>query len=207
MSKYLEEADDVQFSEPILAQKGVRCGISFVEKTVWTVKEKEKWSEEQHEAMQGLIGQTADAVKLTVTISDDSVRTEHEDAKPRLTIEDQFNIEAFPYPDKNTGKVKKLGRQKLFQVEEAFGFEPVFKVGDETVEAHVTKTGRKVAPKLEGVKRVVNPDFFGAYFTAEGEPVTDNWIGKEVYADISVRRSDQFGDKNEVQRYVKAPEV
>lgn len=192
MSKYTEEQDDVQFSEPILAQKGVRCGIQFAEKVTWKNK---------HD------GQEYDACKLTIQISDESVRTEHSDAKPKLTIEDQFNIVQYPYLDKKSGAMKKLGKKKLYQLENAFGFDPVFQVNGQPVEVFITKNGNKVAPKIEGVKRVVNSEFFNAYFTSNGDPVIDNWIGKTIYADIDVEMSEQFGNKNSVGRYVKAPAI
>jgi len=192
MSKYTEEQDDVQFSEPILAQKGVRLGIQFAEKTVWKNK---------HD------GQEYDACKLTTIISDDSVKTEHADAKPKMTIEDQFNIVQYPYLDKKSGEMKKLGKTKLYQLEAAFGFDPVFQVNGKQVEPFVTRNGNKVAPKLEGVKRVLNPDFFDAYFNQDGTPKVDNWVGKTVYADIEVETSEQFGSKNVIARYVKAPAI
>lgn len=207
MSKYTEEQDDITFSEPILAQKSVRCGIQFAEKTQWEIKAKKDWTSEQSMMMADLIGKKFDATKLTVQISDDSVKTEHSDAKPKLTIEDQFNIEGYPYPDKKTGSVKKLGKQKLYQLEAAFGFEPCFQVNGQPVEPFVTKSGNKVAPKIEGVKRVVNKDFFDAYFTADGDPVIDNWVGKTVYADIDVEDSAIYGAKNVIGRYVKAPVI
>lgn len=192
MSKYTEEEDDVMFSEPILAQKGVRCGISGASKSVWTNK---------------VDGQPYDACKLTITISDDSVKTEHADAKPKTTIDDQFNIQNYPYLDKKTGDVKKLGRTKLYQLEQAFGFDPCFQVAGKAVEPFVTKAGNKVAPKIEGVKRVLNPDFFNTYFNSDGTPNTSNFIGKTVYADIDVEKSEQYGAKNVIARYVKAPQV
>ena len=196
MSRYTDEEEPIIFSEPILAQKGVRLGVSFAEKTEW-------------EAKTGGVknGQKFDACKLTVTISDDSVKTEHADAKPKLTIEDQFNIEQFPYEDKKTGAVKMLGRTKLFQLEQAFGFDPIFKLNGQVVEPFVTKNGNKVAPKIEGVKRVINPDFFNAYFDEDGRPRVDNWIGKVIYADIEVESSEQYGNKNVIAKYVKAPAI
>lgn len=207
MSKYLTETDDVQFSEPILAQKAVRCGISFVEKVEWEVKEKKDWTPEQLSTMAALIGKKFDACKLTVSISDDSIRTEHEGAKPKLTIEDQFNIEQYPFPDKKTGDLRKMGKQKLYELEQAFGFDPIFQVDGQKVEPHITKTGNKVAPKLDGktVQRVINPDFFQAYFDENGEPIKDNWIGKTIYCDIAVEKSEKYGDKNVIARYTKAP--
>ncbi len=207
MNKFLDEAEEVQFSEPILAQKGVRVGVTFAEGVVWTIKDKEKWSDAQRETMQSMIGQEFKALKLSLTISDDSVQTEHSNAKPRLTIEDQFNIQKYPYPDKNDGSLKWLGRQKLYQLEEALGFDPTFKAGGEIVEAHITKSGRKVAPKVDGVTRVLNPDFFDAFFDGDGNPKTDNWVGKALYADVTLEKNEQFGDRNAIARYVKGPEV
>lgn len=186
------EADVVQFSEPIMAQKGVRLGVQSAESTAWKNK---------------VDGQEYQAMKLTLVISDDSVRTEHADAKPKLTIEDQFNLVQYPYLDKKTGETKKLGRQKLFQLERAFGFEPCFQVNGQPVEAFVTKNGNKVAPKIEGVSQVLNPDFVSAYFTPDGKPNVNNWIGKVLYANIGLETSEQFGAKNVVDAYVKAPQI
>ena len=215
MSKYLEEQDEQTFSEPILAQKNVRCGISFAAHTQWKVQAKKDWTPEQAAQMQSYIGQKFDALILTLMISDDTVKTERADAKPKLTIEDQLNLEGFPYPERNTGQVKKMSRQKLFQLEGIFGFEPIFKVDGEIVPAYVTKTGNKVAPKVEGkvVQRILNPDFFNAYFLVDansfGEeqamPRVEEWVGKTIYADIEVQRSEKFGDRNAIARYVKAP--
>lgn len=191
MNPYTDQEDDVQFSEPILAQKGVRLKVMFVEKNPWKNK---------------VDDQNYDAIKLTFQIDNpSSVRTEHADAKPRLTIEDQFNIESFLYEDKKTGEVKKLGRTKLYQLEETFGFDPIFTVGGNVVEPFVTKRGNKVAPKVEGVKRIVNPSFFKAYFNMDGSPIVDSFVDKTIYADIEVESSEQFGDRNVIARYVKAP--
>lgn len=207
MSKYTEEQEEITFSEPIIAQKQVRCGITAIKKATWEVKAKESWTADQLATMQEFIGKKYDAVALTISISDDSVRTEHEGAKAKLTIEDQFNIEQYPFPDKKTGALKKMGKQKLYELEQAFGFDPIFMVGDKFVEPFVTKAGNKVAPKIDGVKRVINPDFFDAYFTSDGDPVIGNWIGKTIYADIDVEKSAQFGDKNVIGRYVKGPAI
>ena len=202
MSKYLDEQEDVVFSEPIIAQKGVRLGIGFAAHTLWEAK------------TNGLKdGRKFDACKLTLNISDDSVKTEHADSKPRMTIEDQFNVEQFPYEDKKTGEKRMLGRTKLYQLEQVFGFEPLFMVNNERVEPFITKAGNKVAPKIEGVKRVINHDFFNAYFKVvdnelggvKAIPVLDNWIGKVVYADVEVQEDEKFGAKNTIARFVKAP--
>lgn len=190
MSRFTDEQDDVPFSEPILAQKGVKCVIDFAEKTAWKNK---------------VDGQEYDAVKLVIKIDDDTVRTEHADAKPKLVLEDQFNMVQYPYIDKKTGETKKLGKTKLYQLQSAFGFDPVFKVGGEVVEPFTTRNGNKVAPKVEGVKQVLNPDFFAAYFDAEGNPNLNNIVGKTIYANIGVETSEQYGSKNVIESYVKAP--
>lgn len=215
MSRFTEEQDEITFSEPILAQKGVRCGISFAEGSAWEVKPKAQWSHEQAAAMNGLIGKKFDACKLTIQISDDSVRTEHANAKPKLTIEDQFNLEKYPFPDKETGLVRYMSKQRLYELEGALGFDPVFMCDGQYVAPFITKNGNKVAPKVEGkeVTRKLNPDFFGAYFTITRDdfgnehavPNPNNWIGKTIYCDIGVEQSEKFGPKNVVARYVKAP--
>lgn len=191
---FANEQDDVQFSEPILAQKGVKMKVNFVEPTEWKDKT-------------GTATKPTKAIKLTLDIDDDSVRCEHADAKPKRTIEDQFNIEGHPYTDKKTGEVKKLGRSKLYQLEEAFGFEPVFLVNGSKVDPFITKSGAKRAPKIEGVKRTLNPDFMDAYFDAEGNPKVDNWGGKTLYANVGVQMSEQFGNKNTIDAYVVAPVI
>lgn len=193
---YMTEQDDVQFSEPILAQKGVKLKLNFAEKTEWEAKTKGVKN-----------GDKYDACKLTLDIDDDSVKTEHADAKPRRTIEDQFNLQQFPYEDKKTGEIKKLGRSKLYQLEEAFGFEPIFLVNGAKVDPFITKTGAKRAPKIEGVKRALNPDFMDAYFSGDGVPKMENWSGKTIYANVGVESSEQFGDKNTIEAYVKAPVI
>lgn len=189
---WTNEQDDVQFSEPILAQKGVKLKVNFAEKIQWESKVDQ---------------QKYDAVKLTLDIDDDSVKCEHADAKPRTTIIDQFNLAQFPYTDKKTGEVKKLGRSKLYQLEEAFGFDPVFLVDGKQVEPFITRTGSKRAPKIEGVKRTLNPDFMNAYFDGEGNPNMSNWSGKTLYSNVGVETSEQFGSKNTIQAYVTAPSV
>ena len=194
MPNYLTEEDDVQFSEPILPQKWVKLKVTFAEKTQWEAKTGGEKN-----------GNKYDAVKLTLEIDDTSVRTEHADARPKKVIEDQFNIVQFPYEDKKTGEVKKLGKQKLYEIEGAFGFEPIFLVDGKRVEPFVSKAGNKLAPKVEGVKRVINPDFFDAYFNGEGVPKLENWSNKTIYADVDLEVSEKFGNRNSIVRYVKAP--
>lgn len=212
MSKYTEQEENITFSEPILAQKGVKCKVVAVERTQWEVKDKVKWDDESRSLMSEYLGNKYDACKVKVEIVDDSVKTEHEDAKPKLTIDDQFNIEAFPYP--KDGTVRQLARQKLYELEGVFGFDPIFKADGVVVAPFVTRNNNKVAPKKDEsgnpykeVKRVLNPDFFNTYFSSVGDPVTPNWIGKEVYCDIKLVHSEQYGSKNEIERYVKAPQV
>lgn len=192
MSNMLTDTDDIQVIEPILAQKNVSVEIVKVEKAQW-------------EAKTGGVknGQFFDALKVSILIKDVSVKTEHEGAKPRLSVEDQFNIVSFPYEDKKTGEIKKLGREKLYQLEAAFGFDPVFVLNGSQVEPYITKNGNKVAPKTEGVKRSINPDFFDAYFNADNSPKIENWIGKKLCADIGVENNEQYGAKNVVKRYIK----
>lgn len=196
MSKFIDDEEEVIFYEPILAQKNVRCKIQFAERTEWEAKTGGEKNGEKY-----------DACKLTIQIDDKSVKIEHENCKPRLTIEDQFNIVQFPYEDKNTGERKMLGRAKLYQLEEAFGFDPIFKVGSEVVAPYITNSGRKVAPKGEGVKRIINPDFFNAYFSSAGDPIIDSWVDKVIYADIKVEKSEQYGDRNAIARYVAPPKI
>lgn len=186
------EQDDVQFSEPILAQKGVKLKVNFVESTKWKSKVDDK---------------EYDAAKIILDIDDSSVKTEHADAKPKTTINDQFNLAQFPYTDKKTGEVKKLGRSKLYQLEEAFGFDPVFLVDGQKVEPFITRTGTKRAPKIEGVKRTLNPAFMDAYFLGDGTPNMSNWSGKTLYANVGVETSEQYGSKNIIEAYVKAPVI
>lgn len=196
MSNMLTDEDDIQIIEPILAQKNVSVEIGNAEKSQWEAKSAGVKN-----------GQFYDALKVSIIIKDSSVKTEHEGAKPRLTIDDQFNVVAFPYEDKKTGEIKKLGREKLYQFETAFGFDPIFVVNGAKVEPFITKFGNKVAPKIEGVKRTLNPDFFDAYFNADNSPKIENWIGKKLCADIAVEHNEQYGSKNVVKRYIKAQAI
>ena len=76
-----------------------------------------------------------------------------------------------------------------------------------TVEPYVTRSGNKVAPKLEGVARILNPAFFGAYFHQDGTVNPTNWVDKDILVDVGVERSEQFGDKNTVKRYKKVSSI
>ena len=194
-----EESDEVIVTEPIVAKKDCKMQIDAVEPTTWKVKET------ANGGAPGYAGQEFKALKLTATITDENIQTEHEGARPRLTLEHQFNVDKYPYLDRKSGTVRFMGRQNLYDLEEAFGFEPLFTNGEgKPVEAYVTRTGRKVAPKGEGIKRKLNPDFLTAYFTIDGTPNLE-WAGKTVYADIDVERSEQYGDKNVIKRFKRVP--
>src|SRR3990167_11137464 len=155
---YTQERDEVIFREPMLEQQDVQAKISFAEPSEWKLKDQVK-------AIGGdQVKDIYKACKLTVAITDDSVKTEHPDALPKMIVEDQFNVQKYPYVDKKTGKLAWLNRQKLFDLEKAFGFDPCFVDADNNqVEPYVTKTGNKVAPKITGVARVLNPDFVSNY--------------------------------------------
>lgn len=191
-----DEGDAVQFSEPIQPKKDCRLEVSFAEPASWKVKEH----------VPGYAGQEFKAAKLTLRITDEQIETEHAGGKPKLTIEHQFNVDRYPYLNKKTGEVGWMGRQALFELEEAFGFDPVFTdAGGVKVEPFISKTGRKMAPKGNGIQRVFNPEFASAYFHPNGTINPDNWVGKTVYADVEVEKSDQYGDKNVIKRFKRAP--
>ena len=195
-----QESDDVQFAGPIVPKKDCRVEIAAAEKGEWKVKKAEDGGAPGYE------GKPFAALKLTCTITDPNVQTEYEGGRPRLTLEHQLNLEKYPYVDKKSGEVKWLGRTGLYDLEEAFGFDPVFTNGDgQSVEPFVTRNGRKVAPKgVEGVKRQLNPDFVEAYFTAEGSPNLE-WAGKTLFADIGLEKDDRYGDRNRILRFKRSP--
>lgn len=197
--RWQDESDEVVLTECILAKKDCQVEIVAAEPTEWKVKEAAKGGAPGHE------GEAYKAMKLTLQITDQDIQTEHEGSRPRLTLEHQFNVEKYPYLDKKSGAVKWLGRQNLYDLEEAFGFDPLFTNGDgQPVDAYVTRTGRKVAPKGEGIHRKLNPAFVSAYFTAEGIPNLE-WAGKMVYADIGVEESEQYGNRNRINRFKRVP--
>lgn len=197
--RWQEEQDDVVMTEPILAKKDCKLEIAAVESAEWKVKELAKGGAPGHE------GEVYQAMKMTLTITDQNVQTEHEGSRPRLTIEHQCNVDKYPYLDKKSGTVRWLGRANLYELEEAFGFTPVFTNGSgQAVEPFITRTGRKVAPRGEGIKRTLNQDFVQAYFNADGTPNLE-WGGKTVYADVGVEESEQFGDRNRIQRFKPTP--
>ncbi len=190
-----DESDDVLVTEPILAKKDCKVRIDSVEKTSWTVKE----------GVPGYSGKSYAALKGTATIIDEQVQTEHEGARPRLSLDFQFNLEKYPFVDRKTGEIRFMGKGSLYELQEALGFDPVFQDAQgQPVAPYVTKAGRKVAPKGEGIKQVINPDFLTAYFTPEGEPKLE-FAEQVVYADIGVERSEQYGDKNVIKRFKRAP--
>lgn len=193
------ERDPIIFKEPILEQKDVKAKISFAEPAEWKPKDGVRAVDNNEE-----VKASYKACKLTVVLTDDTVRTEHADAVPKALIEDQFNVERYPYVNKKTGQLAWMNRGKLFNLEEAFGFDPCYvdKDGNE-VEAYVTRTGNKTAPKVEGVARVLNPAFVSAYFHPDMTVNPDNWLGKDILIDVGVEKSEQFGDKNTITRYKK----
>ena len=199
MSRWQEEQDEVIVIEPILPKKDCRVEIGAAETAEWTVNATSDGGAPGYE------GQTFPAMKLTVTITDESIQTEHENARPRLTIEHQLNLARYPYLDKKSGTVRFLGRQHLFDLEEALGFDPVFTNGEgQSVEPYITRTGRKVAPKGEGIKRQPNPAFLSAYFHPDGSPTLE-WNGKTVYTDIEIEANERYGDRNRIVRFKRAP--
>ena len=195
-----DESDTVQFAEPILPKKDCRVRIDFAESVDWTVKAANKGGAPGHE------GEVYHAMKLTVVITDPNIQIEHEGGKPRLSLEHQINLDKYPFLSKKTGTVEWMGRNGLYELEEALGFDPVFVDGaGASVEPFLTRSGRKVAPKVEGVKRQVNLDFASSYFHPDGSVNPDNWINKIVYADIEVEKSEQYGDRNRIARFKRAP--
>ena len=198
---WMDEGDTVQFSGPILAKKGCKVQIDFIEGATWTVKATPAGGAPGYE------GKAYQAAKLTCTITDEGIQTEGEHIRPRLVLEHQFNLEKYPYLDKKTGEVRWLGRQTVYDLEEAFGFEPVYvNEAGEVLVPFVTKAGRKVAPRSDGVvKRRLNPEFAKAYFHTDGTVKPENWINKTVYADIEVEESEKYGDRNRIQRFRPAP--
>lgn len=194
-----DEQDEVIVVEPIVAKKDCQLEITSVEPATWTVKPVSAGGAPGYE------GQEFKTAKMTLTITDPNIQTEHENARPRLTIEHQFNLDRYPYLEKKSGSVKWLGRANLYELEEAFGFDPIFTNGEgQPVEPYLTRTGRKLAPKGEGIKRHLNPAFVSAYFTADGNPNLE-WAGKTLFADIGIQTSDQYGDKNVIQRFKRTP--
>jgi hypothetical protein len=201
-----QERDEVVFKEPILKQSDVKARITFAEPADWKPKaatvEAAREDGTQIEA-------SYKAAKVTVVLTDiDSVRTENEDAIPKSIIETQLNVVRYPHVNKKEGGIAWMGRQMLFDIETAFGFEPVFvdAEGNE-VEPHITKSGNKVAPKIKGVARVMNPEFKRAYFHEDMTVNPTNWIDKDVLIDVDVEKSEQFGNKNVIKRFKKLSAV
>lgn len=198
-----DDSDAVQFSEPILAKKDVKVRIDFAEPAEWEVKVKDKWSDADREAMREFVGKKFKAMGLNLTITDSDVKTEHADAKPKVSLTTQLNLDKYPFP--KDGTVQYMGRQGLYDLQGALGFDPVFVVNGRQVEPYITKTGNKVAPKIEGVKQVINPDFFSAYFNPDGTVNPTNWIDKVIYVDVELERNEQYGDRNNVTRFKRRP--
>ena len=186
--------DQVDSFEPIQPKDNCELKVVSVEPDEWKVKD----------GVIGHEGETTKSVKMQLQIMDKDVETKSEGAKPRRNFEIIFNVAPHYYLSKDN-EVKVLGRSTLFQLEEAMGFDPIYVNGDGPVEPFVTRTGRKRAPKGDGVKRKVNPDYVEAYFYPDGNIKPDNWVDKTLYAKVGIRESDQFGDKNVVKAFKPAP--
>lgn len=198
----MSERDEVIFREPIKAQKDVKVKILSVENTEWKPKDAVK----DAASVENMVLKDAyKAVKVSVVITDDTVKCENEDAMPRSQIDDQFNIQRYPFVDNKKGGVLGwMNRGKLFQLEAAFGFDPCFQDKDgNAVEPVITRNGNKVAPKIDGVARVLNPSFESAYMNEDGTINPSNWVGKEIRVDVAVEKSEQYGDKNVIKSYKK----
>lgn len=194
-----QEQDEVINYGPILPKKGVKLEIGAAISATWKVKE------EADGGAPGHAGEEYPAMKLTLEIKDEQVQTEGEHIRPRLTIEHQLNLARYPFLSKKDGSAQWMGRTGLYGLEESLGFEPVFvNGGGQRVDPFITKAGRKVAPKGDNIKRQLNPDFTQAFFNADGSPNLE-WAGKTVYGDVEVERSEKFGDRNVVTRFVAAP--
>jgi len=198
----MSERDEVIFREPIKAQKDVKVKIQSVENTEWKPKQAVM---DVANAEGKTLNESYKAVKLSVTITDDTVQCENPDATPRSQIDDQFNIQRYPFVDNKKGGVLGwMNRGKLFQLETAFGFDPCFEDKDgQPIEAAITRNGNKVAPKVDGVARVLNPSFVGAYMNEDGTINPSNWVGKEIRIDAGIEKSEQYGDKNVIKAYKK----
>jgi len=192
---FQDEQDDVVFTEPVQAKVDVKMKVFFVETSKWVAKPEAK----------EFAGLEYKALKVTYKIDDKNVVKEHEDSITKL-VEDQINLEKYPFADKETGTVRFMGRNKLYQLERALGFDPWFvDAQGNPIPPIVTKAGNKRGPK--GAKQMINPDFFQAYFNPDGTPKVDNWLEKVVYADLTLRKSEQYGDKNEVKKYKPVPDT
>lgn len=187
-----DNRDKVEFKEVILDQKKVACEIVDAIPMDWTAKE----------GTGEFAGKKYRAMKLQINITDPSIQTENSDARPKTLIDDVMNLERFPYVSKEDGSVQWLRTGKLYQLEKAFGFDPCFEDADgNDLEPYVTRTGNKVAPKVDGVRQKLNPDFVQAYFNEDDSPKTLEWAGKKIRVDIGTRKSEQFGDKNTAKNY------
>ena len=192
------EYEDVQLTEPIQPKKDCLVQIAAAEGASWTVKPASEGG------APGFEGQVFPAMKLTVLITDPNVETEHEGSRVRRTIEHRLNLDRYPFKDKN-GAVGWMGKQGLYELEEALGFPPVYVNAElQPVEPFITRTGRKAAPRGEGIKRQLNQDFLRAYFTPEGNPNLE-WAGKNLAADIEIQRDDRYGDRNRIVRFKPVP--
>lgn len=186
-----DQEHDVVFTEPIVEKKDCEVEIVDVGLSPWIAKAGEH------------VGKAFNACKLQLVITDKDIRTETEGAKARTVLDDVFNLE--PYPYMKDGEPRWMTIGKVYELEAAFGFEPVYvDASGNKVPPHVSRTGKKYAPKVEGVKRKLNPAFVEAYFDESDSPKVMEWVGKKLRAHVAVRKSEQYGDKNVVKRYLPA---
>src|SRR3990167_2858719 len=99
------ERDPIVFKEAILEQKDVKARVSFAEPAEWKPKDAVRQAEGGDS-----LKDRYKAVKISVIMTDDSIRTEHADAVAKVIVDDQFNAERYPYLDKKTEKVAWLNR-------------------------------------------------------------------------------------------------
>lgn len=183
-----ELAEKARVFEPVMEKKDCKMKVLGAEKHNWKPKEGTGVTEE------------TPAMKLQLQIDDEGAVCENSDAMPSLNINDFINLAPHPYVSKS-GEVAKLRTGKLFQLQRALGFEPLYiGEGGEPVEPKVSKTGKKYCPA--GASEKLNPDFIEAYFDEQDEPRFDAWIGRDIVAHVVVRKSEEYGNSNEVKSYV-----
>jgi hypothetical protein len=204
-----ESGDPQSFDEPIQPKRGCKLKVHFVEAADWVPKDEvlrlDPGVRRASANPQDLLEHPKfRALNLQLRVIDDNVETEHTEGRPAI-ITDRFPLQRYPYWSKKNQAIDWMNRFKLFQLEEAFGFEPVFLAEDgERLEARITRTGRKLAPKVAGVRRVLNPEFQGAYFDQDLRPKVDNWLDQDLTADVVLDPDEGFGERNSIARYVTA---
>lgn len=144
-------------------------------------------------------------MKLNLHITDEDAVTENKDAKLRRKFEDLVILERHPYRDKMTGETKYMALNKLFQLQEALGFEPKYVDDDgNEVEPKISASGRKYPPK--GAHIAFRDEFLDAYFDENDEPKFSSWLDLDVTASVGYKNqseedTENFGRRNEVKAY------